>query len=62
MFSNRKDTFLYKLFFQTIKSAVGTVDTRVLMSDMAEEFYNAWLLPMSSVSNHHFCAWHIDRA
>jgi hypothetical protein len=56
MFSNRKDTFLYKLFFQTIKSAVGTVDTRVLMSDMAEEFYNAWLLTMSSVSHHLFCA------
>jgi hypothetical protein len=62
MFSNRKDTFVYKLFFQTIKSAVGTVDTRIFMSDMAEEFYNAWLLTMGSVPHHLFCAWHVDRA
>lgn len=32
------------------------------MSDMAEEFFNAWVKVMGITDFRLFCAWHVDRA
>lgn len=32
------------------------------MSDMAECYFNAWVLVMGEGPSHLFCAWHVDRA
>lgn len=62
MFSNRRDTFIYDLFFETIKKRIGTVEVNVFMSDITNTFYNAWCKVMKPAKNRLFCFWHIDRA
>jgi len=37
------DTHGITIFFQTIKANVGEISPPFLMSDMAEQFYNAWV-------------------
>jgi hypothetical protein len=34
MFTNRKDTIIFEVFFEQVKSKVGTVSTKVFMSDI----------------------------
>ncbi|XP_050497561.1 uncharacterized protein LOC126878735 [Diabrotica virgifera virgifera] len=62
LFSNRKDTYIYQLFFETIRERVGIIQSNVFMSDITNTYYNAWSNVMGSVPNRLLCAWHIDRA
>lgn len=63
MFSNRTDTEMLTVMFSTIKESLGhALVTDVFMSDMADEFYNAWTAVMGPPKHRLFCAWHVDRA
>lgn len=55
MFSNRKDTAIFEIIFEKIKS-------KVFMSDITTVFYNAWKKIMKPVTSQLFCSWHINRA
>lgn len=47
LISNRSDTEVLRIFFASIEVALQTkIKPRVFMSDMAESYYNAWLLVM----------------
>ncbi|XP_050314961.1 uncharacterized protein LOC126749334 [Anthonomus grandis grandis] len=62
MFSNRKDTYVYHVFFKTIMTRVGKINARTFMSDLAESLYKAWCSIMGQVRYHLICSWHVDRA
>ncbi|XP_060516773.1 uncharacterized protein LOC132696141 [Cylas formicarius] len=61
MFTNRKDTYIYEVFFNEVKKAVGEIKIKVLMTDMTGVFVNAWQKVMGPIGRHLFCAWHVDR-
>lgn len=63
MFTNRKDTFVFQIFFEHIKEAIGeSIAANVFMSDCTPVFYNAWLVVMKPCKHQLYCSWHIDRA
>ncbi|CAH0547094.1 unnamed protein product [Brassicogethes aeneus] len=63
MFTNRKDTLVFEIFFQKIKEKAGLITPNVFMSDITEVYYNAWKATMGGEIPHRlYCAWHIDRA
>lgn len=61
MFSNRKDTHIYKKIFEVIKSNVGVVSTKVFMTDIVSTF-SARCSTMGPAKQQLFWSWHIDRA
>ncbi|KAH1021695.1 hypothetical protein HUJ04_011178 [Dendroctonus ponderosae] len=62
MFSNRKDIYIYELFFRVIRLNLGLISSKIFMTDIVSTFYNAWCSAMSPVNQQLFCSWHIDRA
>lgn len=61
MYTNRKDTYIYEVFFSKIKENTGQITAKVFMSDIALAFYNAWCKIMGPVEHQLLCAWHVDR-
>lgn len=62
MFTNRKDTKVFELFFEICRENVGVIKPNVFMTDITTVFYSAWEKVMGSVPSHLYCSWHIDRA
>ncbi|KAJ8983606.1 hypothetical protein NQ317_004244 [Molorchus minor] len=65
MFSNRKDQFVFEVFFKVVKDTVNmkVINTKTFMTDMATVYYNAWISVMGCQSTGHlFCTWHVDKA
>ncbi|XP_072399284.1 uncharacterized protein [Diabrotica undecimpunctata] len=62
LLTNRKDTLIFELFFQTIKNKIGVLTPNVFMTDITHIFYNAWRSIMGEVNMQLYCAWHVDRA
>lgn len=62
MFTNRKDTNIFKFFFMKVKEKVGTILTKTFMTDITSVFFNAWCEVMGPPEHQLYCAWHIDRA
>ena len=60
--SNREDQFLLMNFFKASKKNVGEVSPARFMSDLAEQFYNAWIATFESKPHKLVCVWHVDRA
>ncbi len=62
--SNREDQNIMLSFFQEIKKRVGTLTPKWFMSDLAEQFYTAWVATFTTVEppNKLLCIWHVDRA
>ncbi|KAJ8966803.1 hypothetical protein NQ314_003299 [Rhamnusium bicolor] len=61
MYTNRKNTYIYEVFFSKIKEKGGEIKANVFMSDIAPAFYNAWCKIMGPVQHQLLCAWHVDR-
>uniref|UniRef100_A0A8D9BAW8 MULE transposase domain-containing protein n=2 Tax=Cacopsylla melanoneura TaxID=428564 RepID=A0A8D9BAW8_9HEMI len=59
MFSNRKDTSCFELFFKKVKERVGILKPEVFMSDDDPAYYNAWTSVMGPAQNQLLCAWHV---
>lgn len=62
MFTNRKDSHIYELFFAVIKEKVGLISPNVFMSDIADIFFNAWTNIMGKPNNRLFCPWYVERS
>ncbi|XP_054257441.1 uncharacterized protein LOC128985204 [Macrosteles quadrilineatus] len=62
LFSNRNDHIALDLFLNSVKSKVGEIKAKVLMTDMADVFYNSWKSTMGDVDMRLFCSWHVQRA
>ena len=60
--SNRTDTELLTHFFQSVKDKSGLIAPRYIMTDDAEQFYNAWTSAFGGTPHKLLCTWHIDRA
>ena len=60
--SNREDKDLLKIFMQSLRDSCG-IDFKIniFMSDMANNFYNAWCDTFSKPIHRLYCSWHVDR-
>ncbi|KAF0761125.1 MULE domain-containing protein [Aphis craccivora] len=62
MISNHIDEAVLTIFYSKIKSLTGQLQPNVFMSDMAESFFNAWIVEMKHPKHRLYCTWHVDRA
>ncbi|KAJ8910558.1 hypothetical protein NQ315_008943 [Exocentrus adspersus] len=62
MFTNRKDTYIYELFFNAIKLSIGILSAKTFMTDIVSTYYSAWCSIMGPAVHQLFCSWHVDRA
>lgn len=60
--TNREDQFLLMNFFHALRKRVGNITPAWLMSDLAEQFYTAWIGSFKSRPKKLVCVWHVDRA
>ena len=60
--SNREDQLLLINFFKALRSRVGDLSPKWFMSDLAEQFYTAWVALFQSKPHKLVCTWHLDRA
>lgn len=61
--SNHEDFCSMVVFFSEIKKKCGAVQSGFFMSDMANQFYNAWVAVMGPKRpTKLLCAWHVDKA
>ncbi|XP_065219711.1 uncharacterized protein LOC135845174 [Planococcus citri] len=62
MISNREDTAVMTIYFSIIQQNCGQITPKVFMSDMAEQFANAWNAVMGRPKYELYCTWHVDNA
>lgn len=61
--SNRVDVSMLVEFLKPLKARVEVINPAVFMSDMADQFYTAWIGVFgASESRQLYCAWHVDKA
>ena len=60
MHSNREDRQVLILFFNALKTRVGDLFPAWFMSDMAEQYYTAWVSSFQNRPHKLLCSWHID--
>ena len=61
--SNHEDICSMVVFFSEIKMKCGPVQNAFFMSDMANQFYNAWVAIMGPKRPAKLlCTWHVDKA
>ena len=49
-------------FLSSVRTRCGMVCPRWFVSDMAEQYYLAWVSVFDSTSRKFLCTWHVDRA
>ena len=59
--SSTVDTSTMELFFRHIKSAVGEIRTKIIMTDDTNIYSNAWTNVMGAPEKKLLCAWHVLR-
>ena len=60
--SNHEDFTHMCVFFEMVKRNCGILTPRWLMSDLANQFFNAWVGVMGGKPKRLFCTWHVDKA
>ena len=61
--SSHEDFTTMTLIFNEIKKNCGIVKSEFFMSDMAPQFYNAWVAVMEDPRPRKLvCTWHVDKA
>lgn len=61
--SNHEDFTHMCVFFKIIKRNCGILCPKWFMSDIAPQFYNAWVAINSERRPQHlYCTWHVDKA
>lgn len=52
------------IFFNEIKKRCGNIESQYFMSDMANQYYNAWVAVMNEGPRPKklLCTWHVDKA
>ncbi|KAL3284809.1 hypothetical protein HHI36_018948 [Cryptolaemus montrouzieri] len=62
LITNRVDENVLCLFYSCIKAKLGvTIEPKVFMSDVNEDFYSAWLNIMKPPEFRFFCSWHVNQ-
>jgi len=61
MISNRVDEAVIKKIFSQIRALTGQIEPKVFMSDMAECFFNAWLVETKQPPFRLYWTWYVDR-
>ena len=60
--SSHEDFSSMVVFFSEIKKKCGAVESAFFMSDMANQFYNAWIAVMGPKRPAKLlCTWHVDK-
>ena len=61
--SNREDAAVIRQVLLKVKAKCGDIETRIFMSDDANNFYNAWrgTFPVG-ITKKLLCAWHLDKS
>ena len=62
--SNHEDFTTMCTFFREVKkNCAGSITSKWFMSDIAPQYYNAWVGVMNDVSRPQklLCTWHVDR-
>ncbi|XP_065896991.1 uncharacterized protein [Dysidea avara] len=60
--SNRTDTVLLTHFFQSVKERSRVIAPQYIMTDDAEQLYNAWISAFGGTPHKLLCTWHVDHA
>ena len=60
--TNREDRAILIEFFASVRTKCGMVRPCWFMSDMAEQYYLAWVSAFDSTPKKLLCTWHVDRA
>ena len=60
--SNHEDFTHMCIFFDTLKKNCGTLHPKWIMSDLANQFFNAWIGIMGRAPLRLVCTWHVDKA
>ena len=60
--TNKEDRVLLIEFFASVRTKCGMVRPLWFMSDMAEQYYLAWVSVFDSTPRKLLCTWHVDRA
>ena len=61
--SSHEDFTTMTIFFNKIKNNCGVFNSKFFMSDMAPQFYNAWVAVMGDPRPAKLiCMWHVDKA
>ena len=60
--SNHEDTTFMTVFFSVVKKNSGPIKAEWLMSDLANQYYNAWVGVMEHHPKKLVCTWHVDKA
>ena len=60
--TNKEDQVLLIEFFTSVRTKCGMVRPQWFMSDMAEQYYLAWVSVFDSTPKKLLCTWHVDRA
>ena len=60
--SNHEDFTHMCVFFEMVKQNCGVLSPHWIMSDLASQFFNAWIAIMGGHPKWLFCTWHVDRA
>ena len=61
--SNHEDFTSMVIFFNEIKKRCGNIESQYFMSNMANQYYNAWVAVMNEVPRPELlCTWHVDKA
>ena len=59
--SNRTDASALAILSEKIREKCGTIFPQIFLSDVAENFYNAWISVMNAAAMRLFCSWYVDR-
>ena len=60
--SNREDAEILEIFFKSVRDSCGQdFSTEIFMSDLANNFYNAWCSAYSHPTRRLYCSWHVDK-
>lgn len=58
--SNWEDAEVMEIFFKSLKDRCGQdIQTDIFMSDLANNFYNAWCLTFPQPTKRLYCVWHV---
>ena len=60
--TNKEDRVVLIEFFTSVRTRCGMVRPLWFMSDMAEQYYLAWVSVFDSTPRKLLCTWHVDRA
>ena len=60
--SNREDFSVLKVFCEKIKEKNGNLSPLWFMSDIAQQFYDAFTTVFECNPKQLYCTWHVDKA